>query len=288
MPLPETDGLEVHSKIDILEPGMYIFRYASPTPTDALVCFTLQATPLGKGAVDFFPAEGVTRNTLAKLGDCLIARIKGGPTGVLITEYRQADSADLRVDLRIDRIDTSEAIIAKAYATTAPAEERAEPIALTLAGHVERIGDTQIRGDWLGNPKGLARIEGFSVQWDDRPAGIDVAYQCSVRQIGQLPAVLSGGFVGTRQRATPIIAVAFALVGPRSDEFKLIGEAVFADGQPQFITPGEELHGPTGTEQLVALRLAVLPLTPQTEINAACPPSPWDTPDVIHSNGTLG
>lgn len=287
MPLAQPQGLDIISKIDVLEPGMYIFRYASPTPAEALVCFTLQATPLGKGVIDFFPAEGVTRNTLAKLGDCLIARVKNGPTGVLITEYRQTEANELHIDLRIDRIDTSEAIIAKPKQPAAPAEDEAQPIALTIGGHIERIGDTRTNGDWLGNPLSQARIEGFSIDWSDRPAGIDIAYQCSVRHTGQLPAVLSGNFVGTRQRATPITAVAFALVGPRSDEFRLIGEAVFADGQRQTIIHGEELRGPTGTEQLVALRLAVLPLTPQTEINAARPPSPWDTPDVIH-NGTTG
>lgn len=288
MPHAQTDGLEVVSKINVLEPGMYIFRYASPTPIDALVCFTLQATPLGKGVIDFFPAEGVTKNTLAKLGDCLIARVKNGATGVLITEYRQTDSNDLRVDLRIDRIDTSEAIIAKPKVAQLPVAESVTPVSLTIGGHIERLGDTEIQGDWLGNPQGQARIEGFSVEWSDRPAGIDLAYQCSVRNIGQLPAVLSGNFVGTRRRAAPIIAVAFALVGPRTEEFQLIGEAVFAGGEPQPIIHGEELRGPTGTEQLVALRLAVLPLKTQNEINAARSPSPWDTPEVIHRNGTQG
>ena len=281
-------GLDIISKINVLEPGMYIFRYASPTPSDALVCFTLQATPLGKGVIDFFPAEGVTKNTLAKLGDCLVARVKNGPTGVLITEYRQTETVDLHIDLRIDRIDTSEAIIAKPDAEKAPSEAQVEPIALTLGGHIERLGDARTHGDWLGDPRGQSRLEGFSVEWADHPPGIDIAYQCSVANIGQLPAVLSGNFVGTRRRAAPITAVAFALVGPRSDEFQLFGEAVFADGKPQAITHAEELHGPTGTEQLVALRLAVLPLTPQTEINAACSPSPWETPDVIHRNGTQG
>lgn len=288
MTLPQSQGLDIISKINVLEPGMYIFRYASPTPSDALVCFTLQATPLGKGVIDFFPAEGVTRNTLAKLGDCLIARVKNGPTGVLISEYRQTEVNDLHVDLRIDRIDTSEAIIAKPKVADAPPAEPVKPIELTIGGHIERLGDTQIHGDWLGNPQSQARIEGFSVEWRNRPAGIDIAYQCSVRDIGQLPAVLSGNFVGTRRRAAPIIAVAFALVGPRTEEFQLVGEAVFADGEPQPILYGEELRGPTGAEQLVALRLAVLPLTPHTEINAARSPSPWDTPEVIHRNGTQG
>ncbi len=279
----ESQGLEVSSSLQVLEPGMYLFRYASQLPEGELICFTLQATPLGKGSIDFFPAEGVSRNTLARLGDCIVGRVKGAAAGLLITEYRQTEDGRLQADLRIDRIDTSAAIIRQPAPT--PAASAIQALPLQLSGHIEYIGDTHAEGAWLGKPDSQARIEGFCIEWPDRPQGVDLAYQCSVLGAGQLPASLSGGFVGTRRRAAPINAVAFALVGPDAENYRLTGHAVFAGCTPQAIEPNQELRGPTGLEQLVALHIEVFPSNTQQEIDAHRPKSPWDSPEVNHSNG---
>lgn len=276
----ENQGLEVSSTLQVLEPGMYLFRYASQLPESALICFTLQATPLGKGTIDFFPAEGVSRNTLARLGDCIVGRVKSAPAGLLITEYRQTDDDSLQADLRIERIDTSAAIIRQPAMAPAP-----KALHLQLSGHIEYIGDTSAQGQWLGDPHSQARVEGFCVEWPNRPQDVDIAYQCSVLGAGQLPASLSGGFVGTRRRAAAINAVAFALVGPDAEQYRLAGQAVFAGCAPQAIVQNQELRGATGLEQLVALRLEVFPSTTQVEINAPRTQSPWDSPEVTHSNG---
>lgn len=91
MQSPELDGLKISSRVTLLEPGMYIFRYASQPPADKPVCIALQQAPLGKGSIDFFPAEGVSKNMLTRLGDTIVARVKGGTTTVLITEYHMFD-----------------------------------------------------------------------------------------------------------------------------------------------------------------------------------------------------
>ncbi len=77
MPSQTLDGLKISSRVTLLEPGMYIFRYASQPPADKPVCIALQQAPLGKGSIDFFPAEGVSKNMLTKLGDTIVARVKG-------------------------------------------------------------------------------------------------------------------------------------------------------------------------------------------------------------------
>lgn len=108
---PDHSVLEIASCVRVLEPGMYIFRYASKLPEGLSICFSLQSTPLGRGVVDFFPAEGVSRNTLAVLGDCIVGRVKGGQAGLLITEFRNTKDASIKAELRIDRIDTSESLV---------------------------------------------------------------------------------------------------------------------------------------------------------------------------------
>ena len=277
--------LEITSSLKLLEPGMYIFRYASKLPEGEMICFTLQGTPLGKGMIDFFPAEGVSRNTLAKPGDCIVGRVKGAATGVLVTEYRQTGNPSLQADLRIDRIDTSEAIIAS------PLEQQTQPTEsyeLLIAGHIERVGDTVVQDGWFGTPSAQSRIEGFVIEWPDRPEGVDIAYQCHVGGIGQQPPTLSGGYVGTRRQAAPITAVAFALVGPSAENYQLEGTVVFAGGTAYPIIPGEELRGPTGREQLVAMQLSVFPSSSRPEIAAPRSTSPWDSPEVLKTNGSLG
>ena len=91
MPSQTLDGLKISSRVTLLEPGMYIFRYASQPPADKPVCIALQQAPLGKGSIDFFPAEGVSKNIMTRLGDTIVARVKGGITTVLITEYHMFD-----------------------------------------------------------------------------------------------------------------------------------------------------------------------------------------------------
>lgn len=306
---PQPD-LKLNSRVLALETGMYIFRYASRLPEGKEVCITLQQAPLGKGSVDFFPAEGVSRNTLVKLGDCVVIRIKGGTGAVLVTEYHLAEHGVISVDLRIDRIDTSEGIMKKAPAQSPPtlidataapaagiavptvanipATTQTAPISLAFEGHIERRGDVLVKDAWLGNPEGRARIEGFSVSWPAKPQDVDLAYSCRVVGQGKQAAVLSGNFIGTRRKAAAIQAVTFGLIGPQQKSFQLSGQVVFAGCPPQDIVNGQEMSGPTGREHLVALRVNISPRVKDaplaTALRAKNEPnryqSPWEDPAI--------
>lgn len=315
--------LKLNSRVLALESGMYIFRYASQLPEGQEVCITLQQAPLGKGTVDFFPAEGISRNTLARLGDCVVIRVKGGKGAVLVTEYHRA-SQTVSVDLRVDRIDTSEAIVRKApvqqppvlaEAFTAPRLDNIAPaaqpvsaaalsrvtpvtapvittqgavpaasgISLSMEGHIERRGDVSVQDDWLGNPDSNARLEGFTINWPNKPQGVDLAYSCKVAGQGKQPAVLSGNFAGTRRKAAGIQAITFGLVGPQQKAYQLSGHVVFAGSAPQAIANGKELSGPTGYENLVALSVRITPRTQASAAPAASAPryeSPWEDPTI--------
>lgn len=296
-PHDSENGLKVITRLAMLTPGMYIFRYASKHDAKRPTPVTLQAAPMGRGNVDFFPAEGIVRNTLYKLGDCVITRVKGHEAGVLIAEYHACiDSAPVKPALvRIDQIDTSENF--QDQKVNSPTKHKHRPAAgnldletqvshpknndqvtLRLMGHIERHGDVVVTNGWLGNPQGNARIEGFAIEWESRPEDVDLVYTCRSEAIGQMPAVFSGHFAGTRGKASPITAISFALTGSKAIHYTLSGQAIFAGCPPVAIEPQKKLSGHQGTEQLVAINVKIT--YQQGEAAISRYPSPWRDTEV--------
>lgn len=278
MPSQPLDGLKISSRVTLLEPGMYIFRYASQPPVNKPVCIALQQAPLGKGSIDFFPAEGISKNMLNKLGDTIVARVKGGVATVLITEYHMFDEVIDPIDLRIDRIDTSPAIM-RTYAVVATAEPApaitadAAPMPLELTAYLQHSGEVRSGEGWVGAPDSEEFIEGFAIDWPSKPAGVDLLYTCMVAGSGPTRNVSTGTFVGVRGEGLPLICAGFSLVGPQRKNYELTGHIVFDNAEPQRLITNQMMHGPTGNEPLVALHIAV---TPVTKMNAARSKSPWE------------
>lgn len=278
MPSQTLDGLKISSRVTLLEPGMYIFRYASQPPAEKPVCIALQQAPLGKGSIDFFPAEGVSKNMLTKLGDTIVARVKGGVTTVLITEYHMFDDVIGPVDLRIDRIDTSTAIMRTfaVVATTEPAHTvaaEAAPLAVTITAHLQHSGEVASSDGFIGAPNSDEFIECFAVDLPEKPAGVDLLYTCMVAGSGPSRNVSTGTFVGARAQGLPLICAGFSLVGPLRKHYELTGLVAFGNAEPQRLVANQMMHGPTGNEPLVALHIAI---TPVTKMNAARLKSPWE------------
>lgn len=278
VPSHTLDGLKISSRVTLLEPGMYIFRYASQPPKDKPVCIALQQAPLGKGSIDFFPGEGISKNMLHKLGDTIVARVKGGVTTVLITEYHMFDATIDPIDLRIDRIDTSPAIMRNfaVVATPTPAptlEANPAPAALKLTAHLQGAGDVVSSRGWVGEHDGTKRLEGFSVEWENKPEGVDLVYTSTVAGSGPGPNVATGTFTGTRGQSLPLVAAGFSLVGPNRHFYELFGHIVFCGSAPQLVMANQMMHGPTGNEPLVALHICIRPVT---KMNAARYKSPWE------------
>jgi hypothetical protein len=290
LPSHTLDGLKISSRVTLLEPGMYIFRYASQPPADKPVCIALQQAPLGKGSIDFFPAEGVSKNMLTKLGDTLVARVKGGVTTVLITEYHMFDAEIAPIDLRIDRIDTSPAIMRdfSVVATAEPSPAIAAtcaPASLKLVAHLQGVGDIESAEGWAGEHDGTKRLEGFCVNWENKPVGVDLVYTSTVAGSGPSPNVGTGSFTGTRGKASPLIAAGFSLVGPNRCLYELSGHIVFSGSSPQLVVPNQMMYGPTGTEPLVALHLSIDPVT---KTNAPRYKSPWENSALKQKTSSTG
>lgn len=284
--MDKSDIKVVSSRVIMLDVGLYIFRYLPALQGESNSIVSLHQSPLARGSLDFFPAEGVTRNTLATSGDCIVLRVKGSWASVLVTDYH-FENTPSPVRLKIDRINTTGQPIEESGANTLETVENARPVILRpvvikLLGHVEARGDVTVIDNWLGTPQGTVRIEGFSINWEDMPKGVDIAYSCRSGIDGDPNIGLSGQFIGTRRQKKPITAVAFALSGPLATDFAISGQVAFAGHPPLAIVPGKELSGPNGTEKLVGLRLIVTARTPQ----AVSPVSPWNDPaitEIFHS-----
>lgn len=264
-----------------LDPGLYLFRHASRGATAA--CATLHPAPIGSGHVDIFPAEGVERQLLAKLGDCLVVRVSGGRAGVLLTRFHPATApapdmaSDTQPNIQIDRVDQSGKFIRAAPMPSADSTDFGEPI--ELLGHVEGQGDVVVKAhQWLGDPQGRKRIEGFAIRWPGRSPAADLVYTCHVHGHGQTPPATSGQYAGTRQKAAPILSLSMLLVGAEAERFALQGQVVFAGQSPLDLVAGQKMSGAFGTEPLVAMRLALI----RKDAKAATTPpaSPWDDPAI--------
>lgn len=251
------------TRIVSLKPGMYIVRFnAIPTLGEGAI---LSIAPSESGVkFDFLASEGVKNNTLFNQSDCVVVRCVGGEGNLLITSLCKSGSRP--VGTRIDKISGATNrpgadVSGLGYQPQGQARlSQPAAIHLNFLGHIEMRGDVAAhRGDWLGDPKSSRRLEGFSIEWDEHPQELDIAYSCVIGGLGRSPAVLSGGYCGSRQRAAPITALTVSLVGKNANAYQLDMEAVFAGCPQQKMHTGVEVRGITGREQLVAIRAAVSP-----------------------------
>lgn len=154
---------------------------------------------------------------------------------------------------------------APAAAQAAPRRIQIGSKGISVIAHIERTGDVVAgQGAAAGDPAQGLRVEGFQIMWPDRPAGLDLAYRISVEGIGQLPAVTTGKFCGTRGQARRITELSFTLVGPEAAHYALEGTAWFTGGFQLPVSSGATLGGPSGLEHLTALSLKAVPANAKT------------------------
>jgi len=253
------------TRIVALDPGMYIVRFNSiPAAGEGAI---LSIAPSEDGVkVDFFTSEGVRNNTLLNQSDIVVVRCAGGEGNLLITSICRsgAKTVGARIDTIAGAVNRPGAEVSGLGYQSQRQGQLGAPSAapsavpLKLSGHIEYDGDVVAQpGQWLGDPNSRRRLEGFSLDWTERPEEVDLAYSCVIGGLGRSPAVLSGGYCGSRQRAAPITAITVSLVGKRAADYQLQLEVVFAGCPPQKLSTGVECRGLTGREQLVAIRAAV-------------------------------
>lgn len=260
-----------------LEPGMYILRH----PKGQLAPLGVSRAPGGNGQMSSLSTEH-THGTLLRDGsDCIVVHVTVAPVELLVTAFL-AQPTDPVPALRIDQI----ALDAPAPAALLPtpaaqATKAAQPVSpakgpitigphgITLIGHIERNGDqVAAPGQTLGDPAQPLRLEGFQIMWPDRPADVDLACGVMIEGHGQLAAVNTGKFCGSRNAAGRITELSLTLTGAGAARFQLDGTAYFSGGFQAPVVSGAPLSGPSGFEHLTALCLRAVPATaPQAKTN---------------------
>lgn len=290
-----TPTIEVSSKLAYLQPGMYLVRLMDGASGNVLM---LSATPVGRGTIDFFSGDGVLRNTLTKVGDCIVVRVNGALGSLLLTEFHKPGQQH-RITVKIDHI--SKENLKSTFANSDGSIKANNPVkanypvkannpdvvagpSVRMLGHIERVGDTVVQDDWLGDPSSDRRIEGFAIGVLGLPEAVELNYGVLTEGARKYVHASAGQFVGTRQKAKSVMGAVFELTGSAARKFVLTGQAIFLGQPPLAIKSGLELSGPSGNEPLVALHLSIAskdaidrPLVSKVE-------SAWDNPAITKMN----
>lgn len=278
-------SIEVSSKLAYLKPGMYLVRLVDGGPGNVLL---LSATPVGRGALDFFPGDGVLRNTLSKVGDCIVVRVNGALGSLLLTEFHKIGNQQ-RITVKIDQVtkENLQSVMASqgtrsvedAFKTErASLQDSIQEPEVSLLGHVEQRGDIVSQDGWLGDPSSELRIEGFGVSLNGFTDRVKLSYSVLPAHARQYTKPVSGGFVGSRQKAKAIKGVFFKLLGPDAKKYHLSGQAVFLGQAPLAIKSGVALSAKAGKGPLVALHLSIA--LKESLASSSVSASAWENPAI--------
>ena len=262
-----------------LPQGLYVIRLAPLKPSKAPNPVNLAQAPDSADSVGFFPSEHVVRQTLAQPDDCIIVRIKGSGGKLVATEFHGSNQSGSRLivnaldhperpALGIDIQGTPQTPSTAASPTPHRKKQPAKTlpplpleegdISVALLGHVQNVGDVQVKDNWLGDPDSNNRLEGFAIKAKDLPEGTKLVYACTFANSKLQPQLVGDGqFIGTRQKAQPIKSVVFTLDGEQADQYQLSGEVAFTDGNRVPLIAQEQLACPDGIGHLVAIHLKI-------------------------------
>ncbi|MEY9120448.1 hypothetical protein ABH994_008048 [Bradyrhizobium yuanmingense] len=146
---------------------------------------------------------------------------------------------------------------------------------LKILGHVAGRGDVVVAANaWIAGPTAPSRIEGIALEWQEKPARLDIRYavQSPIGQAGSGKMVSLGTYAGTRGRALPITGVVLQISDAGGFEF--VAEATFLNA-PTLRARGKRvvLSGPTSREPLVGIRIGVNQLAAPDNVIVPAQPS---------------
>ena len=265
--------MEISTSVVALQPGLYILRH----PGAGMPALSITLTPHSVGKSEFLVTNKMHGHALIDGSDCIVMSITDAPVELLVAAYGEAGNA-VSPAIKIDRITLDAGTRSSNAAATPALIEKG----LSIVAHVERRGDVIARaGEMAGDVNAVHRLEGFQINWPDRPDGVDLAYTVVIDGIGTTPVVKSGTFIGTRREAKRITEVTLALIGPNAARYKLSGKACFSGGFQLPIQSGLPLGGPSGREHLSGIALNIvaapvkkLPASTSTPVSKKSPAIP--------------
>ncbi|MEO0379409.1 MAG: hypothetical protein AAF252_04015 [Pseudomonadota bacterium] len=253
-----------------MEPGFYVLRYMCDVDDGPIAA--IERDPAGQSG--HFDVIGQTRGAqvvLSAQSPMALIYVQGDEATIPLTLFKHAGQSEAKVHFNVERLNN----VIPSHAAAAGAS------LVHLSGHVENIGDTEhAPGAWLGRQGGFERIEGFAVHWPDRPISVDLTYGCTVAGLGETPAALSGGFVGTRRRAGAITALWMDIQGSDAQAYNVSYRAYFSKSGLLEGAPGKTTSGVDDQDILVGLSVTV------TQVQGKMPdPGPGPAPSPASSKG---
>lgn len=259
--------MHITNSVLILQPGMYVLRHPKSGLPPLSVARAPASSPAHQGRLELLSTPRTHGSILRDGSDCIVMHVSGAPVELLVSAFLTQAGATVPV-LKVDRIGLDADVPAAAGRPIVVGGQ-----GISLVGHIERTGDVVAGAEErLGDPASTLRIEGFQVEWPDRPPGVDLAYSIAVEGVGALPMVSSGSFCGTRAQARRITEVTFVLTGPHAAQYELEGTACFTGGFTIPLKTGMPASGPSGLEHLTSLCVLARKARPDTKPAS----NPWD------------
>lgn len=257
----------------VVKPGISMLRYLSAEDVDNPPSLVIDAGRLAAAGYPPVAGPGLSANRMIAPGEVIVLR-SDVETEIRVSVEVGPRCSSSAVEVRIELLSAAvrrrptnasvERLPRPASIALPPAGRAGVPLNARIEAHVYGYGDVIAEvGEWVAGPDDPLRIEGFRVIWADMPAGLELSYSAivggSVRR--RIAAQDAGDFVGTKNRALPLVGASFRLEGPAAGRYELSVEALFSGGSVvERVGRDLKVAGPNGIEALLGLRFVVEPV----------------------------
>ncbi len=265
-----TGGTKQTLVLNVAE-GLYVLRYLGGANPRSAPAATVKLPATDSAEADIITAPGLDTGEMPGPGSNVVLVVrKSGPIEVVVEASGGNDSLDARFSLDLlapalpkGRPEAAERTRVKLGAMAKPDVSGAgsgQPGLIELFAHVARRGDIAADEEgWVAGPNAPSAIEGIEVSCSRTDLGVAIQYKNLSNANRWSEWQPPGGFVGTRQKASPLTGVRFKIVGAASQNYELDGEALFL-GSPIQLGRGQDLEfvSAGGLDPLVGLKLRLV------------------------------
>lgn len=272
-------GITTQTLVLNVTEGLYVLRYlggANPRSAPAAI---VKLSSAASTDADIITAPGLNSGEMPGPGSNVVILVRrSGPIEVVVEASGGNDSLDARFSLDLlapalskKRPDTEGRTQVKSDAMAKPdvsAPASGQSALIELFAHVARRGDIAADQEgWVAGPNAPSAIEGIEVSCNRTDLGVAIQYKNLANANRWSDWQPPGGFVGTRQKASPLTGLRLKVVGAASQGYELEGEALFL-GSPIQLGRGQDLEFVSvgGLDPLVGLKLRLVQLSTTTTI----------------------
>lgn len=243
------------TRLQRVSKGLFVLRYSASAGGVRAPLVAVEADPQSGVVVLSDIAEFPP--VLRAPGDAVVIQAQHD-SQVRLVVHPRTTGASTDAQLVLERVSCSLSPASVAMGA-APAATNDAAAGFSVLAHVARRGDVSAAGgDWICGPDAPLALEGLQLSWPEKPEGVDVLTAAVINMRGRKvqPPARIGQFVGTRQKAAPIVGLTFNVTGALAHLYSLQVEALFLGGavvrkSGLFI----EVAGDTGLEPLVGLKI---------------------------------